>query len=205
MKAMLVTLPLILFALAWLLPASASGAVQSKKLEYQDGGATLQGYLAWDDAVSGKRPAILVLPEWWGVNDYIRQRADMLAKLGYVALAVDMYGQGQVTEHPGQAKEWAEKIMADVGAWRQRAMAALKALRDQPMVDPGRVAAIGYCFGGSTVMQMAYAGADLAGVASFHGSLPVARRRSARQDQGQGPGRPWRGRRLCAAGARPGL
>jgi dienelactone hydrolase len=160
--------------LAWIAPSLAQAAVQSKVLEYQDNGVTLKGFLCWDDSIQGKRPGVLVVPEWWGLNDYARMRAEMLAKLGYVALAVDMYGQGQETDKPEQAKAWAGKIMSDIPAWRQRGLAGLEALRGQPLVDTGRLAAIGYCFGGSTVVQMAYAGADLKGVVSFHGSLPVA-------------------------------
>ena len=160
--------------LACFVPTIASGAIQSKTVEYKDGDVTLKGYLAWDDAIKGKRPGVLVVHEWWGLNDFARNRAEALAKLGYVAFAADMYGKGQVTEHPAEAKTWMEQITTNQNAWLRRSMVALDVLRGQPLVDPGRLAAIGYCFGGATVMQLAYAGADLKGVVSFHGSLPVA-------------------------------
>lgn len=147
--------------------------VQIKPIQYKDGDTQLQGYFAWDDSVKGKRPGIIVVHEWWGLNDYVRKRAQMLAQLGYVAFAVDMYGKGKVTKHPDQASEWMKQIRANVGQWQRRALLGLDILRQHELVDSTRTAAIGYCFGGATVMQMAYAGADLAGVVSFHGSLPV--------------------------------
>lgn len=153
---------------------AALAEVRSKALTYQDDGATLTGYLYWDDAVKARRPAVLVVHEWWGLNDYAKHRAEMLAKAGYVAFAMDMYGDKRVTEHAPEAQAWMEQITANVDAWRRRAMAALALIRSRPEVDPQSVAAIGYCFGGATVMQMAYAGADLKGVVSFHGSLPPA-------------------------------
>jgi dienelactone hydrolase len=154
--------------------ASAHAAVQSKEVTYDDEGTTLTGYLYWDDAVEGKRPGVLVIHEWWGLNDYAKKRAGMLAELGYVAFAADMYGGDQVTDKPEQASEWMQEITADVELWRLRADAGLAQLRASELVDSDKVAAIGYCFGGGTVMQMAYGGADVDGVVSFHGSLPAA-------------------------------
>lgn len=154
------------------LPALAE--VQTKMVEYKDGDTTLKGYLAWDDAVEGKRPGVLVVHEWWGLNDYARSRADQLAELGYVAFALDMYGGDKVTDHPKQAGEWMREITANTQAWQARAQQGLEVLKQQEEVDADHVAAIGYCFGGSTVMQMAYAGADVDAVVSFHGSLPAA-------------------------------
>jgi len=161
-------------ALAVLMPALALGAVKSKTVEYVHDGVTLKGLLVWDDAAKGKRPGVMVVHEFWGLNEYAKHRAELLAKMGYVAFAADMYGQGQMTTHAPEARGWMEQITANVDTWRARALTALEVLRSQPQVDPGRIAAIGYCFGGATVMQMAYAGADLKGVASFHGSLPPA-------------------------------
>ncbi len=163
------------------LAGSAAAAVKTETVHYRDGDQELQGYVAWDDAKSGKRPGVLVVHEWWGLNDYARERARKLAELGYVAFAVDMYGPGKVTTHPKEAGAWSSAISTNQAAWQQRALAGLSELRKRPQVDGSRVAAIGYCFGGSTVMQMAYAGADLKGVASFHGALPVASEAEAKK------------------------
>jgi len=143
-----------------LVPLAGLAGIQTKTVEYRDGDVELQGYLFWDDTSEEKRPGIIVVHEWWGLNDYARQRAEMLASLGYVAFAIDMYGKDQ-----GQ----------------RRALLGLNLLRDEPTVDPERLGAIGYCFGGATVMQMAYAGANLRGVVSFHGSLPVPTPEQAKQ------------------------
>lgn len=166
-------IPILLLLTLATLPARA--AVKSETVEYKDGETQLRGYLYWDDAVEGKRPGVLVVHEWWGLDDYARQRAEKLAALGYIAFATDMYGVGQVTEHAQQAGEWAAQISANLDAWRARAELGLAQLAKHPKVDPTRLAAIGYCFGGSTVMQMAYGGADLRGIVSFHGSLPLAK------------------------------
>lgn len=166
-------LALSLMASLWAASA-ASGAVVSRPVEYSHGGTLCKGVLFLDDAVKGKRPAVMVVHEFWGLNDYAKKRCAMLAELGYVAFAADMYGDGMVTTHAPEASGWSGQIQANIQNWRERALKALDILKAQPEVDPARVAAIGYCFGGSTVMQMAYAGADLRGVASFHGALPPA-------------------------------
>ena len=150
---------------------TALAKVVSQPLSYMHDGATLEGYLAYDDAVSGKAPGILVVHEWWGLNDYVRSRAEELARMGYVAFALDMYGKGKSTEHPDQAAAWMKEINANMDQWLKRAMAGLQVLKKQPQVDTARLAAIGYCFGGATVQVLAYGGADLKGVVSFHGSL----------------------------------
>jgi dienelactone hydrolase len=160
---------------------TAWAEVKTKTVGYRDGDVELQGFLAWDDAVKGKRPGVIVVHEWWGLNDYAKKRAEMLAKLGYVAFAIDMYGKGKVTDHPDQASAWMKQIADNAAAAQKRALLGLDILRRNALVDPTRIAAIGYCFGGATVMQMAYAGADLAGVVSFHGSLPVATDEQGRQ------------------------
>ena len=165
-----ILLPVLLAIFA--LPAGAE--VQDKKIEYKDGDTVLHGYLYWDDQYEKKRPGVLVVHEWWGLNAYARMRARMLAEAGYVAFAPDMYGDHRVTEHADEAKGWMQQITANLESWQQRAKAGLEQLRQLPQVDPERLAAMGYCFGGATVMQMAYAGMDLRGVASFHGSLPPA-------------------------------
>lgn len=161
----------VAFLLTLALPAMA--AVQTKKIAYKHGNAEYQGFLAWDDSIQGPRPGVLVVHEWWGLNDYARHRAEQLAKLGYVAFAADMYGGGKTAAHPKEAGEMAGKVRANVEEWRQRALAALDVLKAQPQCDRTKLAAIGYCFGGSTVLQMALAGADLKAVVSFHGALPA--------------------------------
>lgn len=157
-----------------LLPITTFAELQSETIEYQDGVTTLKGHLVYDDAIADKRPGVLVAHEWWGLNDYAKRRAEMLAELGYVAFALDMYGDDKVTGHAPDAQGWMEQISGNVDAWRARAMAGLEVLKANERVDADKLAAIGYCFGGATVMQLAYAGADLDGVVSFHGSLPPA-------------------------------
>jgi dienelactone hydrolase len=158
----------------WLvLVGSASAAVQTKKITYKHGDLECHGFLAWDDAVSGPRPGVLVVHEWWGLNDYARGRAEQLAKMGYVAFAADMYGEGKSTEHPKEALAMATKVRTNVQDWRQRATAALDVLKAQPQCDKTKLAAIGYCFGGSTCLQLAYSGADLKAIATFHAALPA--------------------------------
>jgi dienelactone hydrolase len=148
----------------------AHGAVVTKTVSYQENGVSLQGYLAYDNALKGKRPGVLVVHEWWGLNDYARKRARQLAGLGYVAFALDMYGKDKVTDHPDQAGKFMKEITANVESWQKRALAGLAVLKKQSVTDASRIAAIGYCFGGSTVQQLAYSGADIRGIVSFHGS-----------------------------------
>jgi dienelactone hydrolase len=152
---------------------SVEAAIQTKNVTYKAGDVECRGYLAWDDALSGARPGVLVVHEWWGLNDYARHRAEELAKLGYVAFAADMYGEGKTASHPNDAMQMVGKLRANVEEWRSRAAAALEVLKSQPQCDKMKLAAIGYCFGGSTVLELAYSGADLNAVASFHGALPT--------------------------------
>jgi len=167
MKTMLITL---LFLCCTSFPAL--GAVVGEPVSYTAGGDTVfKGYLAYDDNIAGKRPGILVVHEWWGQNEYARQRARMLAELGYTALAVDMYGEGRVAEHPGDAAKFAEEVRKNMPQATKRFKAAMHVLQDHPTVDPDHIAAIGYCFGGGIVLEMAREGLDLDAVVSFHGSL----------------------------------
>ena len=160
------------FALAVVLLASTAGAeLQRKPIEYKQGDATLKGYLVYDDRAQEKRPGVVVVPEWWGLNDYVKGRADQLAQLGYVALAADIYGDGQVTTDPKEAGKLATKFRGDRELLRARTQAALDTLKAQPQVDPSKTAAIGYCFGGTAVLELARSGADVNGVVSFHGGL----------------------------------
>ncbi len=147
-------------------------AVQAEEIAYKQGGATFKGYLAWDDSSTEARPGVLVVHEWWGHNDYARKRADMLARLGYVALGVDMYGDGKVALHPDDAAKFMKEATSNEAESKARFMAAYDVLKRFRLADPNRIAAIGYCFGGATVLKMAMSGAPLLGVVSFHGSLP---------------------------------
>ena len=150
---------------------SSRGEVVSKAVDYSADSLTLKGYLAYDNSAKEKRPGILVVHEWWGNNDYSRKRAEMLAQLGYVALAVDMYGNGKVVDNPGDAGKMAGQSMSNPAALKARFAAALELLKKNPNVDPDRIGAIGYCYGGGVALNMACAGVDLKGVVSFHGSL----------------------------------
>lgn len=149
----------------------AQAAVEGREVQYSAGGVTMKGYFAWDAAVSVQRPGVLVVHEWWGHNDYARSRARMLAELGYAALAVDMYGDGKTAAHPEDAGKFSGELMKNAETTKARFLAALGFLKAQPQTDPSRIAAIGYCMGGGVALNMARAGTDLKGVASFHGSL----------------------------------
>lgn len=150
---------------------TAQAAVVGHETDYQAAGQTMKGYLVYDDSIKGKRPGVIVVHEWWGLNDYARKRAKMLARLGYVALAVDMYGAGRQAAHPVDAAKFSGEVWANMAAARERFAAGMKVLQKHPEVDRSRIAAIGYCFGGGIVLQMAREGMDLKGVVSFHGSL----------------------------------
>lgn len=154
----------------------------TRDIDYEHNGVKLQGYLAYDDAKTkdAKLPGVLVVHEWWGLNDYVRGRAVQLAKLGYVAFALDMYGKGVLATDPKGAGELAGQFYGKP-LMAERARAGLDQLLGTGLVDPSRVAAIGYCFGGSTVQALAYSGAPLAGIVSFHGGLiPASAEAAAR-------------------------
>lgn len=158
---------------ACLMANLALGAVQTKVIEYKDGETVLEGLLAWDDAIATEKTpgaAVLVIPEWWGNNEYSRGRAKQLAELGYVAFAIDMYGKGKITADPKQAGQWSGEIMKDVEARRARATAGLKVLQGQKIVDAARVGVIGYCMGGTLAVDLARTGTDLKAAVAFHAS-----------------------------------
>ncbi len=170
----LVMIRLLCLILFHLIPWTGIHAkVQTKPIEYAHGDLKLKGHLAWDDSIEGKRPGILVVHEWWGLNDYAKRRAEQLASLGYIAFALDMYGEGKVTAHSDQASAWMKETTANAKQWQARAIEGLEILQAQELVDPDRIAAIGYCFGGATVTQLAYSGVSIQGVVSFHGMLPL--------------------------------
>jgi dienelactone hydrolase len=156
---------------ALLFTSSAMAAVVGKDVSYKVGGTVMKGFLAFDDAAKGKRAGVLVVPEWWGVNDYARMRARMLAHEGYVALVVDMYGNGQVADNPKDAGALSSSVNKDFPLELSRFQAAEKFLAKQPNVKKGELAAFGYCFGGGVVLNMARAGEPLKAVVSFHGIL----------------------------------
>ncbi len=163
---------LSLSILAAFLVTTAHAEVHFDPVVYKQGDTTLRGYIAYDDATTGKRPGVVVVHEWWGLNDYTKKRTRMLAEAGYVAFAADMYGDGKTTEHPREAGEWSGAIAKNQQMAIDRFNAAVAQLKKNPNVDPDHIAAIGYCFGGSVVLGMAMGGADLDGVVSFHGGLP---------------------------------
>jgi dienelactone hydrolase len=162
----------ILLSTAVLLSASSTrAAIQSKTVDYQQGDTTLEGVLVWDDSASGPRPGVLVVHQWLGLTDYEKHRAEMLAQLGYVAFCADIYGKGNRPKNATEAGAEAGKYKSDRALLRQRVNAGLDQLKKSELVDTKRVAAIGYCFGGTTVMELALSGAELNGVVSFHGGL----------------------------------
>jgi dienelactone hydrolase len=151
---------------------SAQAALVTKTVEYRQGGTVLEGYLAYDDSVQGKRPGVLVIHEWTGLGDYEKKRAEQLAALGYVAFAADIYGKGVRPATPQLAGKEAGKYRgADRSLIRARAAAGLDKLASFQQVDPDRLAVIGYCFGGTAALELARSGAKLRGTVSFHGGL----------------------------------
>ena len=153
---------------------AARAEVKTKVIDYTQGDTPLQGFLAWDDAAKGKRPGVLVIHEAWGENQHARNQAVRLAKAGYVGFALDMYGKGKVTTHLEDAKAFMAEASKDPAVVRARFEAAKKVLQEQPEVDPNRIGAVGYCFGGNVALNMARAGEDLAAVATFHAAVPSA-------------------------------
>ena len=145
--------------------------VKTRELEYRQGETVLQGFIAWDDAVRGKRPGVLVVHEWWGHNVHARHQARRLAEAGYIGFALDMFGKGKVATHPQDAQAFVNEVTKDPAVLAARFNAALEQLKRDPHVDTTRLAAIGYCFGGAVVLDMARAGAPLAAVVTFHGAL----------------------------------
>jgi dienelactone hydrolase len=172
------TLLLVLLAAA----VSARASLVIKTVAYEQGGVKLEGYLAYDDQTKAPRPGVLVVPEWWGLNDYIKSRTRQLAQLGYVAFAVDMYGAGQTTVDPKKAGELAGQFYGQP-LMPERAQAGLDQLLKTGLVDDKRVAAVGFCFGGAVCQTLAYSGAPLAGIVSFHGSLVPATSEGAARTQ----------------------
>ena len=155
---------LIIFAMAG---NTAQAKIISKPIPYQSEGFQLEGYLAYDNSYKGKRPGVLVIHEWWGLNDTVRQRVDELAAMGYVAFALDLYGKGKTTTDSKKATHMLRMVQMNVYRWHQRALVGLKVLKKQPQVDPEKIAAIGYGWGGVTLQQQVFKGADIDGAVLF--------------------------------------
>jgi dienelactone hydrolase len=170
-----------IFSAAALLAATISGIsftyfnskpmLKEEIVTYMADGVKLKGLVVYDENKTGKRPAILVVHEWWGLNEYVKSRTRQLAELGYIAMAVDMYGDGKTAANPQQAQEFASPFYKDPQLAKTRLDAALKKVKEYKQTDAANVAAIGYCFGGSVVLNSAKLGAELKGVVSFHGGL----------------------------------
>lgn len=170
-------------ALVGLLVTQTEAKIMSKTIMYKAGETTLQGYLVYDDAIQGKRPGVLVFPEWWGVTDFPKKKADQLARMGYTALAADMFGDGRTTDDPKEAAKLVGQLSPEV--LRQRAQAALQVLTQTDSIDMARLAAIGFCFGGKVALELAYSGAPLAAVVTFHADLVPPSTEQARQVKAQ--------------------
>lgn len=161
----------IVFAALLASASNAGAAVMTREIDYKQGDTVLHGLMAWDDAGHAKRPGVLVVHEWWGLNQHARNQAIRLAKAGYVAFALDMYGKGKVATHPADAQAFAAEASKDPAIIAARFDAGLDQLKSDPHVDPSKIAAIGYCFGGGVALNQARAGKDLMAVITFHGML----------------------------------
>ncbi|HND11876.1 MAG TPA: dienelactone hydrolase family protein [Pseudomonadota bacterium] len=161
----------VAFGMAVAAVSPAAAEVKTKEIEYKQGSTVLQGFLAWDDAQKGKRPGVVIVHEWWGHNQHARNQAMRLAQAGYVGFALDMFGKGKLAKHPQDAKAFVAEATKDPATARARFTAAVAQLKAAPQVDATKLAAIGYCFGGGVVLDMARQGEELAAVGTFHGSL----------------------------------
>jgi dienelactone hydrolase len=165
-------LPKLLVATLWLaLQGHALAEIKTEVVDYKQGDTVLQGFVAWDDAIPGKRPGVLVVHEWWGHNQHARNQAERLAKAGYVGFALDMYGKGKVASHPKDAQAFVAEATENPKVERARFDAALALLKKRKEVNPAKIAAIGYCFGGGVVLDMVRQGEPLAAAVTFHGAL----------------------------------
>ncbi|MEO6035496.1 MAG: dienelactone hydrolase family protein [Verrucomicrobiota bacterium] len=160
-----------LFMLGIIFVGSLRAEIKTETITYKQGDTVLEGFHAYDDSTTEKRPAVLVVHQWKGLGEYEKKRAEMLAKLGYNVLAADIYGKGVRATSPKEAGALAGKYKSDRALLRERVEAGLDALQKDEHTDAKKVAAIGYCFGGTTVLELARSGADIAGIVSFHGGL----------------------------------
>lgn len=150
---------------------SAHAGLHTETVEYKQGDTALEGYLAYDDSLKGKLPGVLIVHEWTGLGPYVKKRAEQIAALGYAGFAIDIYGKGIRPKDAKEAAAQAGLYRADRQLMRERAKAGLEELKKHAVVDPGRIAAMGYCFGGGVALELARSGADIAGAVSFHGNL----------------------------------
>jgi len=164
-------LPLLgaLLMLAMATPAMA--AIKEVPVTYKDGETTLKGFIVYDTAKEGKRPGIVMVHEWWGITQHVHNEARTLAAQGYTAFIADMYGDARTADNPKDAGALSSSVMKSPQTMESRFNAARQQLASNPTVDPTRIGAVGYCFGGAVVLNMARAGADLAGVVGYHASL----------------------------------
>lgn len=169
----------------WCGMSAAYAAIHTEEIQYQAGDIVAKGYLAYDDANKAPRPGVLVVHEWWGHDEYARKRARMLAEMGYIALALDMYGDGKQAAHVHDAQAFSGAVMKNPASATARFQGALNYLREHPRANKERMAAIGYCFGGAIVLEMARRGLPLQAVASFHGSLGTQQPAQAGKIQAQ--------------------
>jgi len=153
------------------LATNIQAKLHTKTIEYKEGDTVMEGYMAYDDAIKGKRPGVMVVHEWTGLGPYVKRRAEELAKLGYIAFAADIYGKGVRPKDHEEAAKVSGIYFKDRSLMRARAQAGMQVLKNHELTDKSHLAAIGYCFGGTTVLELARSGADIAGVVSFHGAL----------------------------------
>lgn len=171
------SLPQILIILAMITYISMAfsqpkpSKIKEETVTYNSDGTICKGYIAYDENIKGKLPVVIIIPEWWGLNDYPKMRARQLAELGYLAFAVDMFGDGKIATNPQEAQEFATPFYKDPNLAKSRIDAAIKKVKENPKADPSNIAGIGYCFGGYAILNAAKLGADLKGVVSFHGGL----------------------------------
>jgi dienelactone hydrolase len=178
-------LTLLTFAAALLLPLLAHAEIKTQMIEYKDGDATLEGFLAYGSTEKGKRPGVVIVHDWMGMGPNPKMRAEELAKLGYVAFAADIYGKGNQPKDAAAAGALATKFKGDRALLRRRVQAALDTLKKQKNVDSSKLAAMGYCFGGTAALELARSGADLKGVVSFHGGLDTPTPADAKNIKGK--------------------
>ncbi len=168
-----------------LLTANAQAKVHTTNVEYKDGDQVLEGYLAYDDASKVRRPGVLVVHEWLGLEGYAKMRAEQLAKLGYVAFAVDIYGKGNRAKNTDEAGKMAGVYKSDRNLYRSRMKAGYDVLKNYELTDSKKIAAIGYCFGGTGALELARSGADIKGVVTFHGALDTPTPEDAKNIKGK--------------------